>query len=312
MPIRTKEELINNPLYLKEGETLVESVEGLEALSTKEKVSVITDLLLNTSSKEADAFEEHCEDLGFLAANDEKTSFHRLFAIGLRVRKQIASLTDETNPAPNQCFLSGEFNADDHHRFSELSTCLINANCDAIAIRLAITTQKDDRRLLMRNIRTGLEKSNLVNAMNAAILLSDLLETLNSESPENMFTSKEFNPVLFERFPEPVAKFLQGREKDIAEKLAKAPAELHKSIAECLEELMYVADNVKNPFGVIQSTFLNLTDMTPKERLVAPRDGIFGKPVQQPSIKKEEIEALDNELGTEFSSMVLPCPCTLF
>jgi len=159
---------------------------------------------------------------------------------------------------PEDFFTSKEFNADLLNEFEELSSALLNGNETAVATRLALTTPKEGRSNVSRNIRSLFSDSEMTTRVGAAFTLRRNIDLLLGDKPEDFFTSEEFNIDLCNEFSMMFPPLLEGREQAIGEKLSTLDHSVRHKIARNFETINCQAHDKANPFKLISAA------MTPK------------------------------------------------
>ncbi|AHE65607.1 hypothetical protein [Legionella oakridgensis] len=160
------EALLRGPLT---SEELTENRLLLDALPSREKIDIATQMVLSVASESLRAFNYDVEALRHPEKNEE--TFHETISQALEVRQRLESILDLRNRHPHRQLLAPEFNVDLYIKFSFLCISLIAEQAEKLAARLAETTPFEHKSELARNINLAFgERSPLALAINEAML----------------------------------------------------------------------------------------------------------------------------------------------
>ncbi|WP_419419817.1 hypothetical protein ACNVED_00495 [Legionella sp. D16C41] len=251
----TTEELqtLQNPYkeLIEDNDAFAENRDTLEQLNGKEKINLATKIILNCPTNQMRGLSMQLEALRHHGETEQ--SFHRILSRGLEVRQRIQAMANQANPHPQNNLLDKEFGADLFNEFGRLKIEFVQQELDSIVVNLATKTQDNQIKELTQNIRAGFSDTNLGSALGEALVLRRLLTTLRGEEPQKAFTSLDFNPDLFHKYPQLVAFYLTGHEAEIAQKLALSNEKA--MVNNSLERLKPTAMTETNPLSLLYVNF---------------------------------------------------------
>lgn len=235
--------------------SLIESRDELNKLSTKEKTSLVTKMVLDCPIIDLRWFSQMAT--GLHHPLEQESCFRISLTKALEVRQRILAISDYRNTSPQDHLIGKEFSADLYNQFSTLLAELGKTHAKDFALNLAKHTPVEDIGVLMINIRSAFNGTEFARKIGRAMTLNRSLRELKGDNPHTMFESRDFSHDLFAEFPELVNHHLNESEPEIASKLALAASDTHTSIKEQLEQLQ----NHKN-FRLIHILFCANTKLT--------------------------------------------------
>lgn len=217
----SKEQIIalENPYQeLGNGDTLAEHQEKLDTLSPEEQRTIACAILLECPDKELNQLRHAIEALRH-PANTE-SSFHSVIARVFEIRKRIEGLKDKRNRHPHLSLLNNELPRELFHEFPDYSLQLLNTHETAIALKLALTTPKNQCSELIRSIQNTFPDSVLATQVSTAFTIRRAIDQyLLGEHPESFFSSSDINPQSCVPF-NPLFQLIADKHEDIAQKFA--------------------------------------------------------------------------------------------
>ena len=229
--------LANPYQELNDGDALAEHQEELDSLSEEEMMSLATQLVLDCPKEELTQFGRAI--LALRTQPSEEASFYSVLSAALEVKKRIISLLDPRNEHPHRMLLAPELASDLFHQYSELAMGVLHTNEIAIAQRLALSTPKEKRSELMRNVQNTFEDSLFASKLGAAFTLVRNIELLLGDKPRDFFSSIEFNVRLCLEFPA-IFELIDHKEEQIAKQFAETSLGMHR---------FALFDNIGQVFG---------------------------------------------------------------
>jgi hypothetical protein len=240
-------------------DTLLEHQEVLDSLSPEEKLDVASKMVL------------HCPELELRTLNysvralrnhvDSEETFHAVISGLLEIRQRIIGLNDERNPQAHNQLLAPELNLDLFTAYNDFSLSLLN-NYDstALAEKLALSTPIDKCSELAKNAHLAFLGSTFATEVGAAFtLVREIRSTLLSDTPDQFFTSPEFNAELCKKYYR-LFNIIEDKAEQISEKLDPLSPDLKATVLANLQSLfseqgtVSVKEASANPFGLFSSS----------------------------------------------------------
>ncbi|WP_019215676.1 hypothetical protein [Legionella tunisiensis] len=267
MPKYSREELLkmDQPyeLLVTDITSMSASSEGLMQLSRKEKLHLVTTMVLQCPVNELNTFKSKLQSL------EPTTAIHALTIQALQVRTLIEALI---NPATTQShtLLLENFNADLFNQFQRLSHTLVNQHATLLATSLVDSLPQEQEHELITKLRSAFSNTQFLVTIGQALLLKRQLELLKGETPYELLKSPEFNIDLFHKFHVLVTHHLTSKTERIAQKLAEAPREDLSKIGRQLEGLARLSHDSTDLYREISSFFSGFAENRRQEIATAP------------------------------------------
>ena len=222
---------------------------ALNGLTAAEQVAVATKIIFACPKEKLSSFRPQLEALNSPIYGN---SFYSVITEAYEVRQSIRGLWDYRNTTPHNLFLGNACNPAIFHRFSELAKKTLDGYESIIAERLALSTPQAERSNLARQITIMFPNSLFAQKIGTAFMLRHNIDTLLlGETPEQFFSSKEFNTETCQEFPKLFASLLKDKEATIGNKLTAINASARVQIRRKLQLLTPTAHDDANPFKLI-------------------------------------------------------------
>lgn len=283
-----------------DGDSISESHEELEKLSRKEKIALITKMLLQCPHDSIELFRTKIAILENKEANEK--CFHAIAKKALQVHLALFEILNPDNSQPYNLFLQDSYDADLFNQFHQLSQAIVDENATVLASVLANTTPAKKVNQLILNVRAAFSDTKFLESLRQALVLKHQLDSLNGDKPHEVFTSYDFNPSLFHKFPTVVSCQLAHKQDAIAKKLADAPQKYYSHIGRQLEALTSVAHDSSNFFREINGIFSGIAEnQQHSSRMSAvsvgkSSDNIFSENARRIGSEKIEFKETTEEL----------------
>lgn len=284
-----------------------ESREELTQLSHKEKLSLVTKMVLQCPSHELNTFKSKLQNL------DPSTAIHALTTQALQVRTLIETLVNPATIQPHALLLEN-FDADLFNQFQRLSHALVNQHATLLATALVNNLPEEQTHKLMAKLRSAFLNTPFFATMGQALLLKRQLNLLKGETPHQLFKSTEFNVDLFHKFHVLVISHLASETESIAKKLAAAPCGELSQIGRHLEGLTRVSHDATDLFREINSFFSGFAENHRQKVVTAPVSiGTSSNNIYAEEARRVNRTDAQPETGTEIIQVEAPTtPSTQF
>lgn len=239
------------------------SSEGLAQLSRKEKLHLVTTMVLQCPADELNTFKSKLERL------EPITAIHTLTTQALQIRTLIEALSEPATPQAHTLLLDS-FNADLFNQFQLLSHTLVNQHPTLLASSLVDNLPQEQEHELMTELRSAFCNTPFLETMGQALLLRRQLDLLKGETPSELLKSPEFNVDLFHKFHVLVTRHLGSKTESIAKKLAMAPRGELSQIGRHLEGLTRMSHDTAGLFRELSSSFSGFAESRRQETVTAP------------------------------------------
>lgn len=227
---------LDNPYQqLIEENSLTTNLSGLNDLSAKEQIHIVTQLILSCPvEKIGDLMKKTAK---IVQQKPSETSFGQCLQDGLTIYFNLEKACNPENSDPYQFFFESKTYPAQFNRFHKLSVALANRIAITLASQLAHYTPAEMICVLYKHVRMVFLGSDFAAALGQAFLVKDVLNLLNSPTPYKAFLDEEFSPSLLHQFAPLVKKHLTQCDA-IAEKLVSTtPLKFLNTVQEQLEEL---------------------------------------------------------------------------
>lgn len=306
MPIYSREELLkmDRPyeLLVTDLASMSASSEGLAELSRKEKIHLVTTMVLQCPVNELTIFKSKLESL------EPITAIHALTTQALQIRTLIESLIEPTTTTQPHTLLLENFNADLFNQFQLLSHTLVNQHPTLLASSLVDNLPQEQEHELMTKLRSAFCNTPFLVTMGQALLLRRQLDLLKGETPSELLKSPAFNVDLFHKFHVLVARHLTSKTESIAQKLAMAPRGELSQIGRHLEGLTRLSHDTTGLFREISSFFSGFAESRRQEIITAPvsigasSNNIYAEEARRGNRTQSETDMEIVHSGSQFSS----------
>lgn len=274
---------LENPYQeLGNGDALAEHREELNKLNKTEQIDLATRMILNCPGNELKNFEYALKSIiPHHLSEESQDHFHATLSRALVLKKRLHSLNDPKNKSPHRVILGDEMDVEHLNEFNALVLHTLKDEETSIAQRLIITTPANQHPELKIKIATLFPHSELNDKVSEAIELHHAIsDLLLGEDPKQFFLHENFSLDTCIEFSELMGLFIDGREKEIGEKLANANQSELSKISKLLSHM--------NPSALIQDNSFQL--------IASAMSAQLEKPVQVELQEKEpEIEQSEKQ-----------------
>lgn len=221
----TKEQIIAiDDLYQQLGsaDQLAEHKKELELLSVEEKKNLAIKLVKQCPEKNMNHLGLAINALKGPVTEGQEETFAHIVSQVWEIRKKISALNDVHHPAPHTLLLAPELNTDLFTEYADYSFELLDGKEMPIAQKLAMTTPREKRSELVRNIQNTFPDSQFVSVVGKTFAFRRELDVLLSDEPYKFFISPEFNARAYVQY-DILLELLEDKDEEIAAKLATTP-----------------------------------------------------------------------------------------